>query len=225
MTRRPTPLPALALLGLLLAGPALAQGQSPAEGPGATQSTPPAEPPRMLGGAYAGVFLGGVRISSTVEAPAIGPLPARQVDDEGASGFLFGAVAGYGHRFANGVYLAAEFELALPQDVVSTVRIHGREIRARLTTDGGFFVRAGYSWDGRSLVFARGGLTIPRQAFETVGGREVANRLLPSPAVGAGFELPITRAIAFRADVTYTFPGGENAVDSLRGTLGLSYRF
>jgi opacity protein-like surface antigen len=157
--------------------------------------------------------------------PARGPFPATRVTDRGASGLLFGGVLGYGHLFAGGFYLGAEFELAVPDNVVSRVRVYGREMRARLTTDGGVFVRGGYSWDGSSLLFVRAGVTAPRPAFETMDGREVSNRWLVTPAIGGGAEFAVTSAIALRADVTYTFPGGENPVDSLRGTLGLSYRF
>lgn len=204
-----TTAPAFGLAALLLGGPALAEQAA-------------ARPP---GGFHAGVFAGGVRIESSVAVPAMGPRPAKTVDDQGATGFLFGAVAGYGRLFPSGLYLGAELEFAVPQDVVSRVRIHGREMRARLTTDGGVFVRAGASWDGQGLAFLRAGVTVPRQAFETAGGREVSNRWLATPAVGAGFELPLSRTVALRGDVTYAFPAGENPVDSLRATLGLTHRF
>jgi hypothetical protein len=178
-----------------------------------------------FGGFYAGAFIGGVQLRSSLDVPARGPFPATSVTDQGASGFLFGGVAGFGRLLPGGLYLGAEFELAVPQNVVSRVRVYNQEMRARLTTDGGVFIRGGYSWDGRGLVFARAGVTLPRQAFETVGGREVGNRWLVTPALGGGAEFLVAPRTALRLDVTYTFPGGENPVDSLRGTLGLTYRF
>jgi hypothetical protein len=201
--------PALALLATLAGpAPALAEPIAPA-----------------LGGFHVGAFLGGVQLRSSLDVPARGPFPATTVTDQGASGLLFGGVAGYGRLLPGGLYLGAEVEIAVPQNVVSRVRVYNQEMRARLTTDGGVFLRGGYSWDGRSLVFARAGVTLPRQAFETVGGREVANRWLATPALGAGAEFLVAPQLALRLDATYTFPGGENPVDSLRGTLGLSWRF
>ena len=121
------------------------------------------------------------------------------------------------------LYLGAEIEGLWPLAVTSRLNAAGAEYRARLRQEVGAYGRIGYSPDGRSLVYLRGGLTIPRQVFETA--HQASARWQPGPAIGAGAEVALTENLLIRLDATWDLPAGRNSLESYRMSAGIVWRF
>lgn len=202
-------LPAYCLAALLLAAPLFPRAAA------AQQD--------RLSGVTLGVFIGIAVLDSTVDIPATPNGPAMRFVDQGGDGMIFGARLGYGRLLGNEIYLGAEIEGLLPLGVTSRLNAAGAEYRARLRQEVGIYGRVGWSPDGRSMVYLRGGLTVPRQLFETASGSSA--RWQPGPAIGAGAEVAVTENLLIRLDATWDLPAGHNSLESYRMSAGLVWRF
>jgi hypothetical protein len=80
---------------------------------------------------------------------------------------------------------------------------------------------------GHSLIYLRAGVSVPRQNFESVqGGNDAKSAdFTLVPTIGGGMEMNFSRRFFGRADITYSWPTGENAIESYRFTAGLGIRF
>ena len=182
-----------------------------------------AEADDRISGLYINAFFGLAVMDSTVNIPAQGSRPAMRFVDQGGDGMIYGLRLGYGRRLEDGLYLGAEIEGLLPIMVTSRLMAAGAEYRARLRQEVGGYLRIGYSLDGRSLLYVRGGLTLPRQVFET--GESAQSRSTPAVAVGAGAEVHVSPRAAIRLDATWNLPSGRNDLESYRLSAGVVWRF
>ncbi len=176
-----------------------------------------------LSGVSLGVLIGLAVLDSTVDIPTTATRPAMRFVDQGGDGMLFGARLGYGRLLGEGIFLGAEIEGLLPHGVTSRLNAAGAEYRARMRQEIGAYGRIGYSPDGRSLLYLRGGLTIPRQLFETA--TQASARWQPGPAIGAGAEVAMTQNVLVRLDATWALPAGHNSLESYRMSAGIAWRF
>ena len=182
--------------------------------------------PRPVEGAYVGVFAGFLALDSTIVFPATASRPAAKYVDQGGDGIAFGLRAGWGRLVTQHTYAGIEIEGLLPHNTTSRLMAMGLEYRARMRSEIGVYGRLGWSPDGRNLLYTRFGLTIPKQNYQSV--REPANASAewsPVPAFGVGHEIALTDRISTRLDVTYSFPSGDNIMESYRMTIGVTYRF
>lgn len=177
-------------------------------------------------GFYANAFAGMIVMDSTIVFPATESRPQAKFVDQGGDGALFGARLGWGTLVSQHIYTGIEAEGLVPWNATSRLKAFGVEYRTRLRSEIGAYGRIGWSPDGRSLLFFRAGLTVPRQNFETVqdGARRGAD-WTAVPALGLGAEVPLTRHVAFRIDASYTWPNGDNIFETYRLNAGLTYRF
>jgi hypothetical protein len=203
--RIPLACPALLAAGLLGAAPAHAQEV-------------------RLDGFYLGVFGGMAVVDSTVVIPATATRPAAKFVDQGGDGAVVGLRAGWGRLVSRHVYLGVEGEFLLPINVTSRLMALGVEYRDSLRNEFGVHGRVGWSPEGNSLFFLRAGMTIPRQSFENVpgGSRETWS---VAPSIGLGAETHLSRHLVARIDATYSWPTGDNRMESYRMTAGLAWRF
>jgi opacity protein-like surface antigen len=177
-------------------------------------------------GFYVSTGGGMVVLDSTVSFPATPTRQAGKFVDQGGDGVIFGARAGWGQLVTQHTYLGGEIEGHLPWNVTSRLKAYGAEYRARLRAEVGVFGRAGWSPDGRSLIFARVGFVVPIQRFESVAdGNRARPEWTPVPTIGAGAEIAITSRWAVRLDMSYSWPSGVNVIELYRMTAWLSYRF
>lgn len=177
-----------------------------------------------LNGFYLGVFGGMAVIDSTVTIPATATRPAAKFVDQGGDGAVVGLRAGWGSMISRHGYAGIEADLLLPIDVTSRLMAMGVEYRDRLRNEFGVFGRLGWSPEGNSLFFLRAGMTIPRQSFENVPGG-TRDTWSVAPAIGLGAETHLSRRLVARIDATYSWPTGENRMESYRMTAGLAWRF
>lgn len=177
-----------------------------------------------LNGFYLGVFGGMAVIDSTVTIPATATRPAAKFVDQGGDGPVVGLRAGWGSMISRHGYAGIEADLLLPIDVTSRLMAMGVEYRDRLRNEFGVFGRLGWSPEGNSLFFLRAGMTIPRQSFENVPGG-TRDTWSVAPAIGLGAETHLSRRLVARIDATYSWPTGENRMESYRMTAGLAWRF
>ncbi|NMJ42459.1 porin family protein [Roseomonas sp. JC162] len=181
---------------------------------------------RPLNGFYAGVFAGAIALDSTVSFAATDTRPAERYVDQGGDGFVVGLRGGWGQLISVHKYLGIEIEGLVPWNVTSRLNANGAEYRARLRSELGIYGRAGWSRDGQDLLFIRAGFTIPKQTYESVENHGTGTAdWTPVPTIGAGAEIAISRRWAGRVDISYSFPHGDNVLESYRLTFGVSYRF
>lgn len=179
-----------------------------------------------VNGFYVSGFAGMIVLDSTVEFPETPTRPAAKFVDQGGDGVILGARAGWGRLVTQRVYLGGELEATIPWNVTSRLMAFGTEYRARLRSEFGAFARIGWSFDSRSLVFLRAGLTIPTQNFQSVeNGSNARANWTAVPTLGVGAEVPIGGSWAARVDASYSWPNGANAIESYRLTASLTYRF
>ena len=180
-----------------------------------------------VSGFHVGVFGGAVVIDSTVNFPATDTRPAAKFVDQGGDGFIFGLRAGWGGMVGTSVYAGFEGELLIPYNVTSRLEAFGAEYRARLRNEFGVYGRIGWVSYGRSMVFLRAGLSVPRQNFESVQGGNSASGadFTLVPTFGGGAEMNFSSRLFGRMDVTYSWPSGTNAIESYRVSAGLGVRF
>ncbi|MBP0466502.1 outer membrane beta-barrel protein [Roseomonas sp. PWR1] len=197
------------LLAIALAGAAAL--------PAAAQET-------RLDGFYLGIFGGIAVLDSTVVIPAAEGRAAAKFVDQGGDGAVIGLRGGWGRMISRHGYAGIEGEFLLPIDVTSRLNALGVEYRDRLRNEFGVYGRIGWSPERNSLFFLRAGMTIPRQSFDSVpgGSRETWS---VAPAIGLGAETHVTRHVAARIDATYSWPTGDNRMESYRMTAGLAWRF
>lgn len=179
-----------------------------------------------LNGFYAGISAGIIVLDSTVQFNATPTQPARKYVDQGGDGIAIDLRGGWGQLVSRSVYLGVEGEVIFPINVTSRLRTPENEYRARLPTEFGAYGRIGLTPDGRSMVFARAGVTVPRPRFQTTIGQEQKNEdWTLVPAVGIGAEINMTRNLVVRVDATYAIPLGENIIESYRFSGGIAWRF
>lgn len=202
-------------------------------------------------GLYIGVFAGGAFLDSTLVTPSFrqtqtvstttridtpfGPrdvaitapvstvIPSQRLRNQGGQGFVGGLRIGYGQRLGQHFYLGAEAEISFPQNAQSSLSIMGISYRARLETEGAFFLRAGLGLSDDTMVYLRGGVAIPRQVANV--GRQTVERWTPTPAIGLGIEQWLNRRFSVRADMTYMPAIENNQIGSFRAVIGLSTHF
>jgi hypothetical protein len=155
--------------------------------------------------------------------PATVKVPPQRLKDQGGSGAVFGLRAGYGRVLWEEVYLGAEADLTFPQLAESHWEIMGRSVKASLQTEAGFYGRAGWTPNQQTLFFVRAGLAVPRQVVRS--GAIKVERWTVTPAVGVGIEHALTRHLSARIDVTFMPSVTDNQIGSIRGTVGVAFRF
>lgn len=201
----------------------LAVGALPALPNAAFASEPDQRP---LNGFYAGVFAGAIALDSTVSFSATATQPAERYVDQGGDGFVVGLRGGWGELISVHKYLGIEIEGMVPWNVTSRLNANGTEYRARLRSEVGVYGRAGWSRDGQDLLFIRAGFTMPKQTYESVQNQGTGRAdWTPVPTIGAGAEIAMSRRWAGRVDISYSFPHGDNVLESYRLTFGVAYRF
>lgn len=200
-----------------IARPLLAAAIAAAALPAAAQEV-------RLNGFYLGVFGGMAAIDSTVTIPATDTRPAAKFVDQGGDGAVVGLRGGWGTMISRHGYAGIEADLLLPINVTSRLMAMGVEYRDRLRNEFGLFGRLGWSPEGNSLFFLRAGMTIPRQSFENVPGG-TRDTWSVAPAIGLGAETHLTYNLVARIDATYSWPTGDNRMESYRMTAGLAWRF
>lgn len=178
-------------------------------------------------GYYVGLFAGAVVIDSTVDFPATETRPAGRIVDQGGDGLILGVRAGWGTMLDRTIYAGFEGEIVLPHNVTSRLDAYGAEYRARLRNELGVYGRLGWVTYGHSLIYLRAGVSVPRQNFESVqGGNDAKSAdFTLVPTIGGGMEMNFSQRLFGRADITYSWPTGENAIESYRFTAGLGMRF
>jgi opacity protein-like surface antigen len=179
-----------------------------------------------LAGFYIGGFAGAAVLDSTVELPATATTPAVKFVDQGGDGAIFGLRAGWGTMLSRHAYAGIEAEAIIPYEVTSRVMAMGIEYRARLRSEFGAYARLGWSPDGNTLLFLRGGLAVLEQSVTSTqhsDGTDVD--WIIAPGFGVGAETHLTRNLLLRMDMTYTAPSGSNDLEVYRLTAGLAWRF
>ena len=176
--------------------------------------------PREAAGApvdsiYVGVFAGAIALDSTVSFASNGTKPGIKLVDQGGDGAIFGLRVGWGMRISQHIYVGVEGEAMFPANVNSRYDANGERYRRRFFNELGAYARIGWSPDGSSLLFLRGGLGVPLTADD-----QTAIAIL-----GAGAEVPIGRRFAGRIDIGYSFPYTRALLESYRLTAGLVMRF
>lgn len=192
---------ALALAAWMTAGAftgAAAQGRESAAAP--------------VEGFYVGAFAGALVAQSKVTIEGNGTQSSASLQDSGA---VLGLRGGWGMRLTPGLYTGLELEGMFPIDVNSRYSALGQTYRREINSEIGAYARLGWSPDGQSLLFLRGGAATPLNANTTtlIG------------VVGVGAEMPIAQRLAGRVDVSYSFPYTRNQVEIYRMTAGLVLRF
>ncbi|WP_198377688.1 outer membrane beta-barrel protein [Neoroseomonas rubea] len=190
----------------------------------AATALPAAAEEARLNGVYLGVFGGMAVIDSTVVIPATATRPAAKFVDQGGDGAILGLRAGWGTMISRHGYAGVEGEFLLPIEVTSRLMALGVEYRDRLRNEFGLYGRLGWSPEGNSLFFLRAGMTIPRQSFDAVPGASRETWSV-APAIGLGAETHLSRHLVARIDATYSWPSGDNRMESYRMTAGLAWRF
>lgn len=181
---------------------------------------------RALNGFYAGVFAGAIVLDSTVVFQPTSTQPGAKYVDQGGDGLAVGLRGGWGRLISVHKYIGIEIEGIVPYNVTSRLNAMGNEYRARMRSEVGAYARAGWSRDGQDLLFVRAGFTIPKQTYESVQNQANGRAdWSPVPTIGAGAEIGIARNWAGRLDISYSFPHGDNVLESYRLTFGVSYRF
>lgn len=165
--------------------------------------------------------LGPQTVTTTV--PATIQVPPQRLKDQGGSGALFGIRLGYGRILWEEFYFGGEADLSFPQLVEANLQVMGRSVTAGLRTEGSFYLRAGWTPNQETLLFVRAGVAVPRQVIQS--GAFKAERWSPTPAVGVGIEHALTQHFSVRADITIMPAVTDNQIGSLRGTIGVAYRF
>jgi opacity protein-like surface antigen len=177
-----------------------------------------------LDGFYLGIFGGMAVLDSTVVIPATDTRPAAKFVDQGGDGAVVGLRVGWGSMISRHGYAGLEGDFLLPIEVTSRLMALGVEYRDRLRNEFGVFGRLGWSPEGNSLFFLRAGMTIPRQSFDNVPGG-TRDTWSVAPAIGLGAETHLSRHLVARIDATYSWPTGDNRMESYRMTAGLAWRF
>jgi hypothetical protein len=166
-------------------------------------------------GVYVGIFAGAVALDSTINLQADGTRPGAKLVDQGGDGAIVGLRTGWGTLVSQHVYTGLELEGVVPIDANSRYDVNGLRYRRRLQNEVGAYGRVGWSPDGYSLLFLRGGLAVP---LTTVDQRVIA-------IIGAGAEVPFGRRFAGRVDISYSFPSGGAHLETYRLTAGVVLRF
>ncbi len=204
-----------------------------------------------LGGFYIGTFGGGAFLEADIVTPAVTrtttvqttvpvqtpfgvqnravsvsvpvTLPSQRLRSQGGSGAIFGGRAGYGVLLDGQYYLGAEVEVTFPQLAEMRLNLFGQTLKGSLDTEFGIHLRAGWTPNGQTLLFLRGGVAVPRQRFEI--GTTTVERWAPTPAIGVGMEHLLASGVSGRIDLGYYPALEDNQIGSFRGTLGIGYRF
>jgi hypothetical protein len=205
----------------------------------------------MLDGLYIGAFGGYASLNATLVTPAtsmtttvpvqatiptpLGPqtavynvpatiqVPSQRLKNQGGSGAIFGVRLGYGRILWDEAYLGAELDVTFPQLAEANLQVLGRPVKAGLWTEGSLYFRAGWTPNRQTLFFIRGGIAVPRQVVQS--GAFKAERWSATPAIGVGIEHALTEHLLARADITVMPAVTDNQMGSLRGTIGIAYRF
>lgn len=163
-------------------------------------------------GFYVGAFAGAITVDSKVTIQGSGTQSTARLQDAGA---VLGLRGGWGMRLTPGLYAGLELEGMVPLDVNSRYSALGQTYRREIRSEIGAYGRLGWSPDGQSLLFLRGGVATPLNA----------NTTTLIAVVGVGGEVPIGQRLAGRVDVSYSFPYTRNDVEIYRLTAGLVVRF
>ena len=186
----------------------------------------------LLSGSYIGAFAGGVYAHSDFRVPARTlrttgdvsiTVPSMQVDHLGGVGGIVGLRAGYGALYSSGVYLGIEAEFTYPLGVDVEISGGGMRYRASLDAEYAAFLRAGWSWDAKTLLFLRGGVIVPRQIIDHTSDTE--KRWSPSPAVGVGVEHSLDQKYSLRLDITYSAAMETYQLATARALISFARRF
>lgn len=160
---------------------------------------------------YIGVLGTATFIDSTVNNRLTG---ANEAVDVGGDGFGAGLRAGAGWRPARALYIGLEAEGI--RQINTSSRYSPADYRATLLYSGAVFGRVGYEWEGRGMVFLRGGYAAIR-----IQGTEWLN----TPAIGGGLELYLSPRWNLRIDATHYLAAGASDLESTVLTGGLSLKF
>ena len=172
-------------------------------------------PASTIDAVYIGIFAGAIAVDSTVTFASDANRPGTKVVDQGGDGAIFALRAGWGMRISQHVYVGLELEGMLPANVNSRYDANGERYRRRVQKEIGTYGRIGWSPDGHSLLFLRGGIAVPLTADDQTA----------IAVVGAGAEVPIGRRFAGRVDINYAFPYTQSRIETYRLTAGLVLRF
>lgn len=160
---------------------------------------------------YIGGFGTATFIDSTIRNRVTGVNEA--VDVQG-DGFGAGLRAGAGWRPVNRLYVGLELEGI--RQINTSSRYSPYDYRATILYSGAAFARAGYEWEGRGMVYIRGGYSAIR-----IQGTEWLN----TPAFGGGLEVRLSPRWSLRMDATYYFPVGPNKFENTVVSGGLAWNF
>ncbi len=160
----------------------------------------------MWRGFYADGFVGVGLFDSTQTVGGV------KLIDQGGDYLSYGARAGYGWRFLQGLYLGGEAELWGTNGGRSRAVVNGDVYNYSINIGGGAFARFGYSpQNTRALFYTRLGM----QFRDTNQGTDYPF------AVGLGAEVPVSNGY-LRVDFTYSKASG---VELYQTTAGFGWRF
>lgn len=159
---------------------------------------------------YIGAFGTATFIDSTIRNRDTG---RNEAVDVGGDGFGAGLRAGAGWRPVRWLYTGVEIEGI--RQINTSSRYKPADYRATLLYSAAIFGRVGYEWEGRGMVYARGGYAAIR-----IQGTEWLN----TPAFGGGLEVRLSDAWSLRMDATHYLAAGRNDLESTVLTGGVVLR-